>query len=199
MELDHIVVTCRDLDEGAAWLEERLGIAPGPGGRHALMGTHNRLLSLGPDCYLEVIAPDPEAPDPGRPRWFGLDGRTAPALTDWVVRVDDLGAALAAAPEGVGEATALERGDLRWRMGVTADGRTPLGGAHPMILQWDGPGAAGRLADAGCRLASLTVETPEAETLHAALPLDDPRIRVVAAPALRLSAEIDTPHGRRTL
>ena len=199
MELDHIVVTCRDLDEGARWLEERLGLAPGPGGRHALMGTHNRLLSLGPDCYLEVIAPDPDAPDPGRPRWFELDRRTTPALTDWVVRVDDLDAALAAAPPGVGEANALERGDLRWHMGVTRDGRTPLGGAHPMILQWEGQGAAGRLPDAGCRLVSLTVETPEAEALRASLALDDPRVRTVSAPALRLSAEIDTPHGRRAL
>ena len=199
MELDHIVVTCRDLEEGARWLEERLGVAPGPGGTHALMGTHNRLLSLGPDCYLEVIAPDPSAPAPGRPRWFELDGRTAPALTDWVVRVDDLDAALAAAPDGAGEATALERGDLRWRMGVTRYGRTPLGGAHPMVLRWDGPGAAGRLPDVGCRLVSLTVETPEAEALRVALPLDDPRLRIVPGPVLRLSAEIDTPHGRRTL
>ena len=199
MELDHIVVTCRALDEGAGWLEERLGLAPGPGGRHALMGTHNRLLSLGSDCYLEVIAPDPDAPDPGRPRWFGLDGRSAPALTDWVVRVDNLDAALAAAPEGAGEATALERGDLRWRMGVTADGRTPLGGAHPMVLQWDGKGAAGRLPDAGCRLVSLTVQTPEADALRASLALDDPRVRIVHGPTLRFSAEIDTPHGRRPL
>ena len=199
MQLDHIVVTAPDLATGARWLEERLGVALGPGGRHALMGTHNRLLSLGPDCYLEVIAPDPEAPDPGRPRWFELDGRREAALTDWVVRVDDLNAALAAAPEAAGEATALERCDLRWRMGVTADGRTPLGGAHPMILQWDRPDAAGRLPDTGCRLVSLTVETPEAEALRAVLPLGDPRIQIVSAPALRLAAEIDTPYGRRSL
>ena len=199
MELDHIVVTAPDLEEGACWLQERLGVAPGPGGRHALMSTHNRLLSLGRDCYLEVIAPDPDAPEPGRPRWFELDRRTVSALTDWVVRVDDLDDALAAAPEGAGEATALERSGLCWRMGVTADGRTPLGGSHPMILRWDGEGAAGRLPDAGCRLASLTVETPEADALRAALSLVDPRVRIVRGPALRLSAEIDTPHGRRAL
>ena len=199
MQLDHIVVTAPVLEDGARWLEERLGVALAPGGRHALMGTHNRLLSLGPDCYLEVIAPDPEAPHPGRPRWFALDERREPALTDWVVRVDDLDAALAAAPDGAGEATALERGDLRWRMGVTGDGRTPLGGAHPMILQWEGKGAAGRLPDAGCRLIALTIETPEAEALRAALALDDPHVRIVRGPALRLSAEIDTPQGRRAL
>ena len=199
MKLDHLVVTAPDLDDGVRWLERRLGAPLGPGGRHALMGTHNRLLSLGPDCYLEVISPDPEAADPGRPRWYELDLRSKPGLTNWAVRVDDLDAALAAAPDGAGEATALERGDLRWRMGVTADGRTPLGGAHPMILQWQGARAYERLPGAGCRLVSLTIETPEAEALRAALPLDDPRVRIAAGPVLCLSAEIDTPHGRRAL
>jgi hypothetical protein len=37
------------------------------------MGTHNRLLKLGEGFYLELIAIDPQAPPPGRPRWFGLD------------------------------------------------------------------------------------------------------------------------------
>jgi hypothetical protein len=32
-------------------------------------------------CYLEIIATDPEAPAPGRPRWFGLD---QPALREAV-------------------------------------------------------------------------------------------------------------------
>ncbi|MFM7460122.1 MAG: VOC family protein, partial [Burkholderiales bacterium] len=60
--LDHLVVGCADLARGAAWLERFLGVTLGPVGQHALMGTHNRLLSLGPDCYLELIAIDPAAP-----------------------------------------------------------------------------------------------------------------------------------------
>ncbi len=45
-----------------------LGIAPGPGGVHPFMGTHNRLLRLGPRLYLELIAIDPDAPAPAQPR-----------------------------------------------------------------------------------------------------------------------------------
>jgi Glyoxalase-like domain len=41
------------------------------------MGTHNRVIAISsesfPDCYVEVIAIDPDAPAPGRRRWFGLD------------------------------------------------------------------------------------------------------------------------------
>ena len=49
--LDHLVVACRSLDAGRAWCEATLGVVPLPGGRHALMGTHNLLLSLSSDRY----------------------------------------------------------------------------------------------------------------------------------------------------
>ena len=97
IELDHLVIAARDLAEGAAWLESRLGVPMSGGGKHAAMGTHNRLLSLGPRCYIEVIAIDPEAPAPGRARWFDLDSpamrerlAAGPALVTWAVRSDDI-------------------------------------------------------------------------------------------------------------
>ena len=43
---DHLVVAARTLEEGAAWVEARLGVAPVPGGKHPTMGTHNRLLRI---------------------------------------------------------------------------------------------------------------------------------------------------------
>jgi len=100
---DHLVVSARTLGEGVAWIEERTGVPMGPGGKHAAMSTHNRLLSLGPGRFLEVIAIDPEAPPPGRARWFELDrAETAarlargPTLVHWVARADDVEAAIPA-------------------------------------------------------------------------------------------------------
>ena len=197
MQLDHLVVTCADLPEGTAWLEEALGVATQAGGRHARMGTHNRLLSLGPDEYLEVIAPDPEAKAPGRPRWFALDRRGAPGLTNWAVRTDDIEADLVRMPEGSGSPVAMERGDLRWRFAIPDDGEQPLGGASPALLQWDGPHPAPMLDDAGCRLVSLTVRTPHPERLVAAVPRDA-RIAVSEGP-FALSAVIRTPSGEKML
>ena len=61
--IDHLVIAARTLDEGVRWCEATLGVAPGPGGTHPLMGTHNRLLSIASDefaqAYLEIIAIDP--------------------------------------------------------------------------------------------------------------------------------------------
>ena len=108
MEVDHLVVAANTLEEGRAWCERVLGVTPQPGGRHALMGTHNLLLNISappayPRCYLEIIAIDPEAPDPGRPRWFDLDqpavrerlAQEGTALLHWVARVSSLDATLA--------------------------------------------------------------------------------------------------------
>ncbi len=71
--LDHIVIAAKTLKQGIDYVADHLGMEPQPGGQHTRIGTHNALLSLGADCYLEVIAIDPELPTPNRPRWFGLD------------------------------------------------------------------------------------------------------------------------------
>lgn len=159
LAFDHLVVGARTLAEGGAWVEAKLGVAPVEGGKHAAMGTHNRLLSLGRGQYLEVIAVDPDAPPPRRPRWFGLDSSAmrarlaaGPGLIHWVVRTDDIEEALRDYPEPV-EVLALERGGLRWRIGVPRDGRIPCAGQCPTLIQWEGGAHPSEtLPPSGCQL-----------------------------------------------
>jgi hypothetical protein len=202
LTLDHIAIATEALDTGAAEVETALGLALQPGGQHAAMGTHNRLLSLGPD-YMEVIAIDPAGAPPAQPRWFDLDNFAgATRATTWICRCDDLEAALAAAPEGTGVPWSLARGDLSWRMAVPVDGKLPFGGLFPALIEWQGTThPAPRLTDLGARLAGLRLFTPEAEGLRAALAplIDDPRIEVIAAPAPRMEAVIATPQGEVVL
>lgn len=161
--LDHLVVAAADLELGAAWLEERLGAELTPGGRHAAMGTHNRLLKLGPALYLELIAIDPDAPIPEHPRWFGFDNTALrariterPRLIHWVARCDDIVAASAASPEPLGDVLDLSRGNFRWRITVPADGHLPGGGLVPSLIQWLSPShPATLLPDHGCTLMKL--------------------------------------------
>ncbi|TNC71647.1 VOC family protein [Rubellimicrobium roseum] len=196
MELDHLAVTCASLEEGAAWAEERLGVSLDPGGRHDRFGTWNRLLSLGPGLYFEVIAPEPGT-TPAVPRWFGLEEAGAPRLGNWIARVPDLDAALAAAPPEAGEALALARGDLSWRVAVPPDGSLPWGGAFPTLIRWaSGLHPAERLPDRGVRLLSLEVGHPRAPRLKALLSgLDDPRVTFVTADHPTLRARFSTPKG----
>jgi hypothetical protein len=162
VRIDHLVVAARSLDEGSEWIERTLGVRPVAGGKHDTMGTHNRLLRLGPMEYLEVIAVDPQAPRPLRPRWFALDSAamharlaTRPALIHWVVRTDDIERDARECPEEL-EILALSRGEYRWRIAVPPDGRLPCGGQRATLIQWDGPAHPARdLPDVGCRLVAL--------------------------------------------
>jgi hypothetical protein len=161
--VDHLIVAAADLDAGAAWLESHLGVPLAPGGKHAAMGTHNRLLKLGPQCYLELIAVDPAAAAPDRPRWFGLDDpalqeRLAerPHLVHWVARCTDIEAAAAACTEPLGEILDLSRGDFLWRITVPADGHLPGRGLVPSLIRWRSPAhPADSLPERGCILMKL--------------------------------------------
>ena len=203
--LDHLVVAARNLEDGTAWLESRLGAFLSPGGKHALMGTHNRLLSLGEGRYLELICIDPDAPPPGRPRWYDLDAARmqvrlsrSPALIHWAVRTDDIESAIASTAGGHPEILSLTRSGLRWRIGIPASGRLSQAGVSPTVLEWEGRHPSAMLPESGCRLEQLILMHPQAkQTLaslrRAGLASEDP---VEARDSgLGLQARIRTPRG----
>jgi catechol 2,3-dioxygenase-like lactoylglutathione lyase family enzyme len=171
---DHLVLAARDLDRGTSWLEDRLGARLAQGGKHARMGTHNRLLGLGEGFYLELIAIDPEAPPPGRPRWFGLDRpqdlpADRPRLVHWVARSADIEREVAGRAD-LGEILRMERGEYRWRITVPPDGHLPGSGLVPTLIQWDVPfHPSDQLPESGCRLMKLEGFHPEADRIRSAL------------------------------
>ena len=205
LRFDHLVIAARTLEEGVEWVERRLGVEMGPGGKHDVMGTHNRLLALGPGRFLEVMAIDPEAQAPMQPRWFDLDNPAmharlarGPALIHWVARTDDIEAAVEAATTNHPEIIPVSRGKFRWKIGVPRDGHLAAGGISPTIIQWFSDHPTDVLPDAGCRLESLVLRDPEAPSiLHAlrfaGLAADDP----VQShhEGMGLEAHIRTPRG----
>src|SRR5689334_6927040 len=120
--LDHLVVAAETLDQGEDYLASLLGTRPRRGGKHVAMGTHNSLLRLGRGSYLELIAIDPGAATPARPRWFDLDRPAMrallaqqPRLIHWAARTDDIETARRASPIDPGPVHAMARDDFRWR------------------------------------------------------------------------------------
>lgn len=205
LALDHLVVAAASLDEGVRWCEATLGITPGPGGQHPLMGTHNRLFSVAgpdfPEAYFEIIAIDPAAPPPGRARWFGLDSldlSRGPRLIHWVARTEALDAALAAWQAlGLDAGRAIEAsrdtpaGRLSWRIAVRDDGRLRAGGASPTLIEWGGTAHPARSMPAsGVVLRALTLRRLPRAALHA------PGVSIADDEGPALCAEFDTPRGR---
>lgn len=173
--IDHLVIAADSLEQGAAWCEATLGVAPGPGGTHPLMGTHNRLLAIGSPaferCYLEIIAIDPAAPPPGRTRWFGLDDpllraalRDRPQFIHAVARtgnIEMLRWGLINCQLDPGTLLAAHRdtpaGRLAWRITVRDDGVLLVDGALPTLIEWQGPHPCERMAASPVQLQSLSL------------------------------------------
>ncbi|WP_137700185.1 VOC family protein [Marimonas lutisalis] len=202
LKLDHLAVACTDLEEGRAYVEATLGVPMQAGGKHVNFGTYNYLMGLEDGVYLEVIAIDPDAPDPGRRRWFDLDDFSGPPrLTNWICQTGDIDAALALAPDGMGAPLDQRRDDLTWKMAAGEEGHLPVSGGFPAVISWgDTPHPSTRLAPTGVRLERLVITNPEAERLTRVLEplLSDARI-VIEAGEKALRAEFSTPLGRRVL
>lgn len=199
LTLDHLAVSCETLDTGARDVAAALGVALPVQGAHPRMGTHNRLTGMGRDLYFEVIAIDPEALPPERPRWFNLDQFSGPPrLTNWILRTDDIEAALEALPGGFGAPMSLERGDLRWKMAVPESGILPWDGWAPALIEWQGAAHPTQtLPDSGLRLARLTLHHPEAEEIAATIAPLLPRdtVQFIRAETPSLTAAFNGPDG----
>ncbi len=206
--IDHIVVTAPTLERGAEFVIQSLGVEPQVGGEHARMGTHNLLLRLGDSLYLEVIAANPSAAKPQRPRWFSLDEsnpKSEPRLAAWVVRTDNIQATCDGIPESLGEVEVMTRGSLQWRITVPADGSQPLGGVAPALIEWqaaDHP--ALNMRSTGCSLLRLEVFHGEVRRISVLLGILGLQQAVQVLPLAcsegpYLLAHISTPNGMRTI
>jgi hypothetical protein len=217
--VDHLVVVADTLDQGARWCEATLGAMPQAGGRHPLMGTHNQLLSTGGGrferSYLEIIAIDPDAPVPPRPRWFAMDdpalraaAREAPRLVHMVARttmIEMVRWGLINCGLDPGVPIAAERqtpsGLLKWRITVRDDGAMECAGALPTLIEWQGPHPADGLPAPTVTLRALTLRGLPARAI------DVLKLSGVQTPARgdatarepTLSATFETPRGVVTL
>lgn len=220
-QADHLVVLASSLAEGVRWCENMLGVTPGPGGEHALMGTHNRLLSVAsaayPLVYLEVIAINLEA-NYGRPdwtrRWFDMDlpeiqlqlEKTGPQLAHFVARTERAAAgARALARLGLDRGQVVQasrmtpQGLLQWKITVRDDGERLLFGTLPTLIEWGEVHPAQAMAHSGVELVSLEARHPRPDLLRAAYQAIGLTGVALAQGAPNLVATLQTPRGLVTL
>jgi hypothetical protein len=207
--LDHLIVGASTLEQGAAFIEDKLGVAMQPGGRHVAMGTHNVLLRLGERVYLEVIAIDPAAPSPPRPRWFGLDDertqeglRESPRLLTWAARTQNIDAAARHCMPGPGVVHPMARGDYEWHITIPDDGALVCDGLLPTLIQWRGEAhPADNLEARGCEFVRLRGQHTAPATFEAALASLGlaATLKVTHAERAELAATLRGPRGLCTL
>jgi len=213
-QVDHPVVLATSLEQGVRWCEDTLGLTPGPGGQHALMGTHNRLFKIAseryPQAYFEIIAIDPQAPAPARRRWFDMDDAAVqqqladdgPQLLHFVARVSSIDHALAAWQQmaiergaAVQAARQTPGGLLQWQISVRDDGARLFDGCLPTLIEWGGIHPTLSMPEVGIELLELQMIHPQAKVLSQAFQtIGLHGVAVNSGPA-QLRARLATPRG----
>jgi Glyoxalase-like domain len=203
-EIDHLVFAAPTLAQGIEHIADLTGATPRPGGKHAGMGTHNALVKLGEQLYLEIIAIDPAGEKPTRKRWFDLDDGNLmadlvdrPRLIHWVARTRDLEFTAKHAGYDPGTILPFARGEYRWRITVPDDGKRPGRGVLPTLIQWESSHPADALPESGLALAQLAASHPEPALVRRSLDrlgLSDD-IRVTFDRDARLAVMLRTPRG----
>lgn len=89
-KIDHLVYCVRDLKEAIAQFENEFGISPAIGGRHIHKGTHNAIVNLGNNSYLEILAIDHSNESVKGDRWMGIDLLEESKMTRWALKSIDL-------------------------------------------------------------------------------------------------------------
>ncbi len=197
--LDHIILGVDDLDRGVAWVEQLTAVRAIFGGVHPGRGTRNALLALGPECYLEIIAPDPQQPSP---TWFTqVLTMRHPRLIAWAVHTSDL---TALAPTAIAAGLPIDgphdgarsRPDgkmLGWKLFHLRDDR---GGLLPFFIEWSRD-SVHPAADAplGCHLERFQLQLPDAPELARVFHALSVEVRVEPGEKPLMLARITSPRG----
>ena len=206
MTVDHIVYGIEDLQAGIDELAERLGVRAARGGKHVGRGTHNALLALGRHSYLEIIAIDPDQPNPAASIAFGLDRVRLPRLVGWATRVTDIEARAQQSVRrgydpGPVQAMSRLRADgtlLEWRL----TRHTPDPDLLLVILfmiDWGRSQHPSETSPAGVTLVQLRAEHPNPAAVQPLLAATDTDLPVDKGPEAVLIATLDAPKGRIVL
>ena len=201
--IDHLIVATPGLEAGIEHLENLIGVPAIAGGSHPGMGTCNALIGLGPECYLELIGPDPAQPDFNGTRPFGIDALEDTQLVGWAARRDGL-SQFAQAQQHLGEVIAISRetttGELLgWEMAFVSGAGPEAMSILPFFIDWGPTPHPAQQCSQEAKLTRLQLQHPRpAEVLSflSALELD---ISVSTAPKPGICAFITCPKGQLRL
>ena len=170
---DHFAVACQDLEEGVRYVESLTGVRAAPGGPHPGIGTHNALLSLGSDVYLEIIAADPEQDEPASPRPFGIDDHPGPRLAAFAIHpgteetIDSVADTIRIHGTDPGPVMSMSRvkpdgEEISWRL-TRANGV----GLVPFVIDWGATPNPATVTPGGCSLVAMEGSDPDPSGIRA--------------------------------
>jgi hypothetical protein len=197
--LDHLVLVAGDLGAACRQFEHMSGVSPAYGGKHP-GGTENALVQLGPECYLEIVAPQANAESGGNPWIEEARARPEPHLHAYCMRTHETLEGLAAKAESAripvigpsdGYRIRPDGSKLTWRLLI------PLAGAVsvPFFIDWQESENPAATAPQGLKLSGFEVRARDPERVDGILRALETKVTVSGREQPYLTAYIETPRG----
>jgi hypothetical protein len=198
-QVDHIILGTARLDEGIDAFAERTGVRPVFGGNHPGRGTRNALVALGGGQYLEILAPQPDAP----PSEAVTHLRQLAELTPigWAVSTTDVEATIRALRHNGFDTSPPSRGSRMRPDGTTLEWTTlgitkPQFEGAPFFIRWSTQSVhPSRDSPTGCNLTDLTLGVPDRTEPQRLIALLGLRAGVRSASRFRMELILQCPKG----
>ena len=172
--IDHIVFGAASLEEGTEFIEDKLNTKLSNIGYHDFMGTHNRVLKIGKNSYLEVIAIDPKSQKPNHDRWFNLDNirlqskkKKEPQVIGYVIDTSDQKILKHYSPF-----FQVARGSYKWNFAMPKLENNKLypglieNNLMPSIINWQSEKPINKMQNTKFELENIEVKTLEMQFLY---------------------------------
>ena len=206
--LDHLIFASRDLGAGVDLIEAKTGVRAVAGGPHPGIGTHNALMTFDDETYFEVIAVDPDQPEPSRPRPFRLDEDPGPRLAGFAIHpsggdtIESLAELMRDGGFDPGEIASMSRQRpdgalIEWALTIGGDWERRSNACLPFVIDWGSTPSPALSAPKVGDLVAAEITHPDTAVLALAERLDVGLV-VSEGPA-RLAARIATANGEVVL
>jgi len=197
LHLDHILYAVPNLEKGIEDFEKLTGVRPAYGGKHTNLGTHNALVSLGKEVYLELIAPDPNQNIPLKNIVFNIGKIKVPKIITWAVRsanINELGAKIKIAEIQDGKRIKEDGTLLKWKTAEITE-FADTSGMVPFVIQWDQTPHPASTSPVGCNLLEFSAEHPSPNQFTKLVSELSFPFKIVESPSFQLKIKINSPKG----
>lgn len=197
LHLDHILYAVPNLQKGIEDFEKITGVRPAYGGKHTDLGTHNALVSLGKEIYLELIAPDPNQSIPFENILFGIGKIKAPKIITWAVRstnINEFGAKIQISKIEDGKRIKENGTVLKWKTaGFTKF--VDSSGIVPFVIKWISTPHPASTAPRGCELLQFSAEHPTPNKFTKLFSEVSFPFKIVKGTTFQLKLKTNSPKG----
>lgn len=205
--VDHIIISIDVLERGIDLLEEATGVRAVYGGAHPGRGTHNALLSLGNNQYIELLSRNPgdtsEAVRSSASQLMAHYGQFKTLTpTGWAMRVTDADAERARLVGKGFNASAVRPGSRAKPDGQMLTWKTfnPWGIGDEMLpfaIEWGaGTQHPSVAAPPGCKLTDFAIVSSSPSVLAALFRKAEIPMKIKAGAKDHLELTLDCPRGR---